>query len=439
MPDGTTSTPAAIVPGIVVSTPAASSAAVGIIQISDAISSTASSSGNSTATGSSSSVGPTGTSGLPFLGGGSVPLATNGLNSSDRTANPDGDGSFSNTTKIVVPIVVVVAALALVAFIVMFMRRRRRMNDQRMQPMDYSIPETVGLNTGAATSSGFPAVGGGAALAGAVMRSSSSQRRAEKGRSGESWVAGRPMSPAADEDGYSYDESHAQQQLSEHSHHNVEAGAADMYTPYPAEAAITTPPALQPGHPGYGAAGAGMYLSGASAEGHGSADQPQQMRRQSAHGSEDGGAGGAHYATASEESYSYHGSAQLDHMDNQQTYDGSANYGYSNKATKGLDQAGAPGISPYNDLHRPQSTSANTAYGGYAATDVGGEEQEQQRKRQSAGVRSEHSAAPSVVGNQYDGADVGEDPFTYVVADQSAPHSNSVMQNAHLNSSRWSG
>lgn len=433
LPDGTTSTSLVVVSSLVTSTSIASSAAVGIVAVSNAIPTPSTSLGTALPTGNSSSLpASTGAASLSSLLnglGGAAATSTYGGSSSDLTSN-DGNGS-STTTKIIVPIVAVVGALALVAFIVILMRRRRRLNDRRMQPSDYMIPETVGLNAGPATGSGFPAMGGGAALAGAVMRSSGSSYgatgRADRTKSGESWMAGAPMSPLSDEDGYSYEgEPHEGQQASEHSH--LDAGiptaedAEDMYTPYPAEAAVTTPPALQPGHPNYGAAGAGVFLSNSSNGSHGGEDVDRQRHRQSVYTSEEDGAGaGGRYATASEESY-----------------DGSATYGYSNQATRGLDQAGAPGISsPYKDLHRPVSTSANTAYGGYAATEVGADETEHlQGKRQSTAARSEHSAAPSVVGNQYDGADVGEDPFTYVVADQS---SNPVMQNPHLNSSRWSG
>lgn len=138
------------------------------------------------------------------------------------------------------------------------------------------------------------------------------------------------------------------------------------------------------------------------------------------------------YRTASEEgiaehgSFFKHGQSQdgLDEEDGASSaanhYDGSASYGYSNPATKGLDAAGVEGstgnnlLSPYPELQR--GATANRA--SVAGTEVSS-------------------------GQAYDGADLENESFNYSVDSQVRlnPHydGNKVMQHPQLNSSRWSG
>lgn len=136
------------------------------------------------------------------------------------------------------------------------------------------------------------------------------------------------------------------------------------------------------------------------------------------------------YRTASEKGGAEHGSffkhgQSQDGLDEEAAsssanhYDGSALYGYSNPATKGLDAAGVQGatgnnmLSPYPEVQRGADNRASMA-----GTEVSS-------------------------GQAYDGADLGEESFNYSNDSQvrANPHydGNKVMQHSQLNSNRWSG
>ena len=319
-----------------------------------------------------------------------------GINSqpTGTAADQDQDHSSgsSNAVRIAVPVAVVLGVLALGLLVVFLIRRQRKSMERDLQKPLMLSKNKNGLSTITAGAGAFGFTAAGIfkrGRRGSGYGQSSSHGHGAPGLDHRSWLAGRPMS---EEGMYADNAAYAQ----EYNAYNNEGNQRESY----------------------GSQGQHQTeemndeeLSAAAAAGQGSrhhdnnpySSNDQAYSRQSITSGEGG------YLTASEEGADpfSNSNRSRDH------FDGSASYGYSNPAARGLDAAAVQGatggqmLSPYPELRR------------------------------NSGNDNRKSITNTTQWN--DGADMGED-FAPVTAESQAQYSpNRIMQHPQLNSSRWSG
>ncbi|UZJ51713.1 hypothetical protein CBS101457_001033 [Exobasidium rhododendri] len=334
----------------------------------------------------------------------------------------DTDNSSSNSSnhdKVIIPVAVVAGVVALGLLIALFMwRQRRSMKRELNQP--HLISSRANLIAATTGTLGFTSAG-----VFTRNRRGSDYRKSSEGHYVDddgaddqiTWPDNRPISEAIIAGELQYDDDNSSMNASDNDRHQTfEVDGEEMAAAAAAPHGILMHP--DAAYNGYGQtniANAGPMDSRSDESNH----------LQSVITGEEGG-----YATASEDGKVAHGSF-FDHNQTEprkdvendanypQQYDGSAPYGYSNPAVKGLDAAalqGATGnqtLSPYNNLQRgndARQSMANTEYS---------------------------------VGQAYGGADLDSDPFDFDVAEEGRPNphydGNTAKKQSHFNSNRWSG
>ena len=346
-------------------------------------------------------------SGVPSI---NVPPGGYGPNGSNG-----GDSGSSNNNRIIIPVAVVAGVLALGLLIALILQKQRNSMERELRKPRMMSDKA---NLVAATSGGL-----GFTAAGIFRRNrrgsdyqKSSNGHGETGDH-KSWLAGRPISEAIQSGDLVYDDT-SSINTSAMGHRQTEMSNNEIMA---ASGGLSRPQSVfnssQQSHQMGQALSSNVHNTGPM-----DYDSSQGDHRQSVITGEGG------YATASEDGGPAHGSFfdhgrprndVADEASNQSHYDGSAPYGYSNPAVKGLDAAAVQGatggqmLSPYSNVQR-----SNDARYSVANTEVS-------------------------TGQAYDGADLSEDPFNMVVEDEARPNphydGNRVMKHSNLNSSRWSG